>query len=72
MTVTRRKFLSRSAAGIGALGLTGVVPSGWVPAAFARNEIMPKNGPRVVVIGGVGAVLQRRNIFACKIRRLRW
>ena len=52
MTVTRRKFLSRSAAGIGALGLAGVVPSGWVPSAFARNEIMPKNGPRVGVIGG--------------------
>ena len=29
-----------------------MVPSGWVPSAFARNEIMPKNGPRVVVIGG--------------------
>ena len=52
MTVTRRKFLSRSVAGLGALGLTGIVPSGWVPSAFATNEIMPKNGPRVVVVGG--------------------
>ncbi len=52
MTVTRRKFLSRTAAGVGALGLTGLVPSGLVPSAFARHEIMPKNGPRVVVIGG--------------------
>ncbi len=52
MTVTRRKFLSRSVAGVGALGLTGIVPSGWVPSAFATNEIMPKNGPRVVVVGG--------------------
>ncbi|HHZ66296.1 MAG TPA: NAD(P)/FAD-dependent oxidoreductase [Alphaproteobacteria bacterium] len=47
MTITRRKFLANGMAGVGVLGFTK-----WSSPAFAQGEIMPKSGPRVVVIGG--------------------
>ncbi|MDP6352994.1 MAG: FCSD flavin-binding domain-containing protein [Alphaproteobacteria bacterium] len=47
MTINRRTFLKYSAAGAGALSL-----SGFAAPALATGEIMPKSGPRVVVIGG--------------------
>ena len=47
MTITRRKFLTNGMAGVGTVGLAS-----WSLPAFAQGEIMPKSGPRVVVIGG--------------------
>ncbi|HIM19371.1 MAG TPA: NAD(P)/FAD-dependent oxidoreductase, partial [Rhodospirillales bacterium] len=47
MTITRRKFLANGMAGVGVLGFTK-----WSSPAFAQGEIIPKSGPRVVVIGG--------------------
>ena len=47
MNTTRRKFLTYGMAGIGSFGLTK-----WSSPALANGEIMPKSGPRVVVIGG--------------------
>jgi len=47
MTVTRRKFIAHGMAGVSSLSLLN-----WPLAALAQGEIMPKSGPRVVVIGG--------------------
>ena len=47
MTVNRRKFLTNGIAGIGAVSVAK-----WSSPVLADGEIMPKSGPRVVVIGG--------------------
>lgn len=47
MALTRRRFIGRGAAGLGALALSPLP----LPA-LAQGEIMPKTGKRIVVIGG--------------------